>query len=353
MGTGRIEKRYLLAALLILVCAIVLTLALGRERAARDANVKADAAGRMAACMERIRAYKAARNLPLAAEDVHETKLINNYFTEITTTVGDIGAKRTVSDPDMAAVMVELLTEAGVRAGDTVAAGFSGSFPGMNLATICACEAIGARLIYISSVGASMYGANQVALTFPDMAYLLAADGMIETYPAAFSMGGDGDCGQEMEPTTAEEVRQRIRAYGIPFLAEPDLGKNLALRRAIYEKRGPVACYVGVGGNVTNSGKNGSGLASGIVPPTGSVRLNADSGLLDTYHAEGVPVINIINIKELAAEYGFAFDPEGAQTIGDIGVYRETAYPLWTALAGISLALGVLLYPRLRKGRAA
>ena len=33
--------------------------------------------------------------------------------------------------PDMAALCVRMLYEAGVRPGDTVGAGFSGSFPGM------------------------------------------------------------------------------------------------------------------------------------------------------------------------------------------------------------------------------
>ncbi len=37
--------------------------------------------------------------------------------------------------------------------GDTVGAGFSGSFPAMDLAVIAACQVMGVELIYISSVG--------------------------------------------------------------------------------------------------------------------------------------------------------------------------------------------------------
>ena len=145
--------------------------------------------------------------IPLSELDYHQTGMIGESYTGITTTLGAIEAKRTTAWPEMGALCVRLLHEAGVRSGDTVGAGFSGSFPAMDLAVIAACQVMGVELIYISSVGASTYGANHPALTFPEMAHRLGEDGLLETDSAAVTLGGGGDVGGGMDPACAEEIR--------------------------------------------------------------------------------------------------------------------------------------------------
>ena len=139
------------------------------------------AARQLEACFAAVRGYKEALGVPLSEDDLHHTGMIGLPYTGITTTVGALEAKRTAAWPDMAALCVRMLHEAGVRPGDTVGAGFSGSFPGLNLAVVTACESMGVELICISSVGASTYGANNPELTFPEMLHRLAQDGLIRT----------------------------------------------------------------------------------------------------------------------------------------------------------------------------
>lgn len=54
--------------------------------------------------------------------------MIGDEYTPITTSLGSEEAKRTTANPDMAALLVQMLTEAGVKSGDTIGAGLFG-FP--------------------------------------------------------------------------------------------------------------------------------------------------------------------------------------------------------------------------------
>ena len=175
------RERKLLA--LLLACALLawgtaaLAAGQGRRTETGYAAVQLAAADLLEDCFRQVRTYKEELGIPLSELDYHQTGMIGESYTGITTTLGAIEAKRTTAWPEMGALCVRLLHEAGVRSGDTVGAGFSGSFPAMDLAVIAACQVMGVELIYISSVGASTYGANHPALTFPEMAHRLVEDG--------------------------------------------------------------------------------------------------------------------------------------------------------------------------------
>ena len=122
----KVTRLSLLLASLVLVLACALTVKSARRVPAEDYAVRVDAAEQLEACMERVKAYKAELGIPLSDEDRHETGMLGEDYTPITTTIGAPDAKRTTANPDMAALCVQLLEEAGVKAGDTVGAGFSG-----------------------------------------------------------------------------------------------------------------------------------------------------------------------------------------------------------------------------------
>ncbi len=336
----KVTRLSLLLATLVLALSAALTCGGVRRVRAEDYALKMAAAEHLAQCMERVRQYKEELGIPLSAEDRHATGLLGEDYTPITTTIGAPDAKRTTADPNMAALAVQLLKEAGIKSGDTVGAGFSGSFPAMDLAVLCACEAMEVRIVYIASVGASTYGANQVELTFPDMVWRLVQDGCLTQAPAAFSLGGDFDCGEEMFPEERSLVRARVEGYDVPFLYERDYEKNLALRRSIYRE---IDCYIGVGGNITTTGLDGDRMSYGVTR-AGEVRtLSGKSGLLERYNASGLPVIYLLNIKGLTAEYGLPYDPQELPPLGTTAVYYEEEYPLHIAAAG-TLAAGVILW---------
>ncbi len=346
IGTG-----YLLAAALTLLVSLCTGMLLSAPAPAADRDVKLDAAARMRSCMDRVKEYKEELGLGISADDLRETGMIGEPYTFITTTSGALEAKRTTADPDMAALLVQMLREAGVRSGDTVGAGFSGSFPALNLAVLSACAAMDVRVVCIASVGASTYGANQPELTFPDMALRLAADGLIPAAPDAFSMGGWRDCGLDMDETLAAEIRARLERSGVPMLYEEDYSENIRARMRLYEEKGPISCFIGVGGNLTTIGQGEDTVPYGLVKPYTIRSVNEGSGLMEIYNASGLPVLHLLNIKRLVADYGLPYDPERPTVPGESAIYFTRRFPPAAAVLGLAAAGAILALGRARRKR--
>lgn len=300
--------------------------------------------------MQAVKQEKQQRGIALSALDLRATGMLGEEYNGITTTLGALEAKRTTADPNMAALVVRMFTDAGLSAGDRVGAGFSGSFPALNLAVIAACDAMELKLTYISSVGASTYGANNPQLTFPEMAHLLYGRGLISTDSALVTLGGDYDTGHGMDETLVRQVEQRLQKAGLNLMKEPDYGANLKARREIYQGAG-IDCFVAVGGNTTSLGQGetaviGQGLLENWLP---TQRIDEKSGLVQWYQAQGLPVINLLNIKQVVADYGLPFDPMTTTPAGEGAVFYTAAYPRMPAIAALSgtlLLLGGLWWLR-------
>lgn len=346
----KLPRTSIAAAAAVLLLAVALTFSGVKRAPAPDYEQKLAAAELMRACMDRIRSYKEEAGLTLAEEDIHGTWLIGAPYTMVTTTIGALEAKRTTANPDMAALAVQLLREAGVKPGDRVGAAFSGSFPGLNLAVLSACQVMEVDLAYICSAGSSTYGANQPELTFPEMAHRLVEDGLLSQDGIAVSMGGDFDCGMEMYPDLRDEILTRLKNLGPPLIWEEDYQTNLTLRRTYYEEGGPIRCFIGVGGSVTTLGLVEDQLDCGVTQPYTIQTVTKNSGLMEIYNAEGLPVIHLLNVKRLAADYGLAFDPQQLPPPGESAVYFTAQYPWHWAAGGLAAAVGLLL-PGRRRGR--
>ncbi len=333
------------AALVLLALSVFLT----HQSAASSQNeyyeIQVEAARRLEGYFAAVRSYKEELNIPLSEDDIHKTGMIGLPYTGITTTSGALEAKRTAAWPDMAALCVRMLYEAGVHPGDTVGAGFSGSFPGMNLAVVAACESMNVELVCISSVGASTYGANDPELTFPEMMYRLNQDGLIYTQSAAVTLGGYHDVGADMDEELAVQIKRRLTDLGLNLVEEADFQANLALREALYLQEGPIDCFVAVGGNLTSLGQGEAGvsLGQGVLRPERAVRIDESSGLVQRYLARGIPVINLLNIKKIMADYNMPYDPAQWPPIGQSAVYSDIRYERGWILLGLGGTTALLL----------
>ena len=327
-----------------LILGIAFTLAGARTARSDNYGLKVEAARLAGEWMEAVKEMKLQAGLEMSEEDLHGTGLMGARYTFITTTLGNPAAKRTTCNPDMAALAVELLDRAGVQPGDTVGAGFSGSFPGMNLAVLAACQTMDVKCVYIASVGASTYGANQPELTFPEMACRLYQDGFLERGPALVTPGGDFDCGEEMDPELRDQVLAQIESYGVTVMREPDYQTNLAARMELYDSEGPIRCFVGVGGSIATLGLDDEEVPCGLLPAGQTRSVSEKSGLLRRYNAQGLPVIHLLDIKELVADYGMTFDPERLTPPGESGIYYETVYPKWGAVLCLAGAAATIWF---------
>lgn len=231
--------------------------------------------------------------------------LIGVEYSDITTSLGDLVAKQTSLNPAFAGLVVRWLKEAEVHAGDRIAVTFSGSFPALDLAVLCAIETLRLDAQVISSVGASMYGANIYGFTWLDMEKRLADAGIIHTRSRWASLGGIADTHGGLFETGIAEGEAAISRTGTPYLREgtPATVERDALRRMeLYFEAGPPRAYVNVGGNVTAIGwiNEAHVLEGGLqrrIPPTDAPK----RGLLHRMSEKGVPVIHMLNIERLAA----------------------------------------------------
>jgi poly-gamma-glutamate system protein len=237
--------------------------------------------------------------------------LIGPELSELTTTLGDRAAKQTTLNPAFASLIVRLLSDAGVRKGDAIAVGCSGSFPGLLIAVLSASAAMELEPGIILSLGASSFGASDPDFTILDMHMLLHEKGLTQHLPLAVSPGGDLDIGREMEPETVSRLVESVPQYGIPLIFEGNLVRNRAIRDSIYFSGSDdgITAFINSGGGYANMGTSSLSLLlkPGIVrkakmPPPES------RGVIHDMLERRVPVIHLLYIKGIATRYRIPWD---------------------------------------------
>ncbi|MBR4120364.1 MAG: poly-gamma-glutamate system protein [Spirochaetales bacterium] len=297
-------------------------------------------------------------NIGIEPEDLNRTGLIGPAYSHLMTTMGDIAAKRTSLDPNFAAVLVKYFVNAGLKQGDTVAIGSSGSFPALAIASICACNALGLNAEVIVSIGASTYGATRVELSLPKMLSLLKDCGLIDFDLLAVSPGSESDHGVgTMEGLLFDNTRDTVMEIaiqsGAPVIDEPFLAESIKKRMELYGT--DVKLFVNVGGAGANIGssmeylnvKPGLSMKLDVVPESET------RGVLYEFASMGIPVVNLLNIKQIASDEGLAVDSVPLPDVGEGGVYYETAYNKILIIVSLLIiiayaATGVLFFGRRR-----
>ena len=245
--------------------------------------------------------------------DPNATGLIGLETSPLTTSLGDLEAKRTSANPIFAALLVHLFRQAGVERGDAVAVGASGSFPSLAIATLAAAEAVQVRLVLIGSLGASQWGANDPEFSWLDIQDCLLSSGFMKEKPAALSLGGEEDTGLDLDPGLRDSLVRRIRERGIVLIEEPGLERNVQERIHLYEKNAAgkkIKAFVNIGGNWANIGTDSEIL--NVKPGLTSIRRFPEaprSGMVFEMAKLGAPVIHLLNIRGLCERYGLPWDP--------------------------------------------
>ena len=286
-----------------------------------------------------------AEGIAIEAGDINRTGLIGPEWTPLTTSQGILEAKRTSLDPNFAALLVRYFKEAGLEAGDHVAVGASGSFPGLLIATLCAATELGLQTDVIASYGASLHGATRPEMNVCRIIRILKEEGLVDHTLLAVSPGGDNDYGQSLLfPDSREAIAALAAEEGVEFIDYNDLEKSIQRRLELFGE--DVDCFVNVGGASANSGTSAYTLdfPNGLVLDPPRIPTTPDRGLMYEYAARGVPVINMLNVRGMAADNGLPYDPVPLPAPGEGGVYYETAYQRWIApvtVAAIALTLAL------------
>lgn len=279
--------------------------------------------------------------------DPWRTGLIGVEWSAVTTTLGDLEAKRASCDPRWAVQLYRWFHEAGLEPGDRVAILSSASFPGFLLSALAAAEEMSLSVLLVPSLAASTWGANMPELLLPDMLALLRRHGFLRTFPAFCTLGGGGEVGDGLSPEGRDLLLAAARRGGIPLLSEDGL---LVMTR---EKTERVLAFaprlvVQIGGSHANLGSDpvvttlpgglhfphsASGNGSGHISPYGN-------GVLGQLAEAGIPVIHLLNVRDLARRNGIPFD-ETPERKGPGARGRLAA-----AVGLVVFALGLALFSR-------
>lgn len=358
MNGGRIS----FAATTLLVClAFIMSIAVAYTRVSAKEDISpaydtmVEAASIADKAMQEIKREKIARGIPVNENDILETGMLGEYYTSITTTRGDLEAKRTSVNANWAAVVVGMFRRANLRAGDGAVAVFSGSFPALNICVMAAAQAYGLNMCVMASIGSSYYGANNEDFTFFDMAEHLYAKGIFNRRIDFVSLGGASDVGNDFyDENVKQRIIERIETSGVSFIYENDYEKNIDLRiNHISDKVPDIGFVINVGGSIVGlgTGLNAFTDTGYVQPKFGNIsqtqlwgKRDGEWGLLQYYLSQGIPVASLLNIKKLALTYGIPYDPAEKPVVGEGDMYYEIKYsPVVPAITlAVSLGIGIV-----------
>ncbi|MGB8332003.1 MAG: poly-gamma-glutamate system protein [Polyangiales bacterium] len=309
------------------------------------------------------------KGIPLRPKtDPSGSRIIGEVLSPITSGSGSLVSKQTSANPNFAAVVVQWLKDLGIKSGDVVAVGLSGSFPAMNVAVYAALDELGVEPIIISSTAASQWGANDPNFTWLDMEAQLRKSDVFPFKSVAASLGGVGDDAIGLTKQGRRLLERAIERNRIPALTEiepqeqPSDGaeENAEERTPVlglidqdrvrermhvyYEAAGdrPIKAYINVGGGTvsvgTKVGKNKFVPGINSRPPKGMKDL--PPSVIGAFLETGVPGIHVTRIIDIAEEFGLEIAPHVMPEVGSGDVFQKRQPNRW--LAGIVLSLILL-----------
>ncbi|MDO9257480.1 MAG: poly-gamma-glutamate system protein [Bacteroidales bacterium] len=272
---------------------------------------------------EIIKQQKEIRNIHSdAVSNVPNNYMLGDDYTTTTTTLGTLNAKEISTNPEFAALMVRLIRDAGIKEGDKVGVILSGSFPSLSISTLAALQTLKLDAVITSSLGASSYGANQEGASWLDMETWIIENGGLTYHSSMVSKGAENDFGLGLSDEgniLLEKTAQRNKRT---------LYSPLSLSQAISDRvnlftSNKITLLINIGGNQAAMGR----CTHSVSIPNGfneNIPLCDDKerGVIQEMNAVGIPFINLLNIKELAAGYNMDITP-GIQYSASPNLFTE------------------------------
>ncbi|MCX7836134.1 MAG: poly-gamma-glutamate system protein [bacterium] len=277
--------------------------------------------------------------------DPNATALIGRQDSPITTESGNIEWALTSLNPNMAAAVVSYLMEANLKKGDVVAVSLTGSLPGLNLATLCAIEALQLKPIIITAVGSAQWGANDPDFTWLDMERILYEKRIIHHRSVVATIGGGGDYGRGLSDKGRIRIRDAIARNGVELFESLSLDSSIAYRMRIYEMygKGKPKLFLTVGGGAAALGhpENAQLIPTGYSPVLPS-RNYPNRGVLHEYADQGIPFIHLYDAIQIAIVHHLPKSPVPLPAPGSGGVYSTERYDI--RVTAVALAIFLLFF---------
>lgn len=279
--------------------------------------------------------------------DPNETALIGQEITLITTDRGNIEAKLTTTNPNFAAVIVEMLKEAELERNDVVAVSFTGSLPGLNISVLAALQTLNLQPIIISSVGSSNWGANDPYFTWLDMEKKLYDSGIFKHKSVVASIGGGLDIGRGLSPKGRELILEAITRNGLELINEEYLENSVKKRLDFYNKQRtekPIKAFINVGGGIASLGAtvNGYIIENGLIKSL-PMKNFPQRGTLIYMAQMNIPIIHLLNINSLAENYQLPISPIPLPEPGEGEIFVQRQYSLLLTISVTIFLIGIII----------
>lgn len=274
--------------------------------------------------------------------------MLGEKDSPITTDEGRIEDKITSLNPNFAAAAVDMLTQTGVQAGDTIAVLLTGSLPGANLAVFSAINALKLNPVVITSVGSSWWGANSPEFTWLDMEKILENEGIFRYRSIAASIGGaDDHGGLRLSDQGRELIINAIDRNEVTLIHQGSLSQNIQARLELFKRVTQLSSFktvVNVGGGTAAIGhrRNAQLISTGVhrqlpvmnYPNLGSIHYLAEAG---------VPVVMIGKVQEVAHKYDLPIAQLTLPQAGKGRVFEIQRYNFVIASFALFLMLMILV----------
>jgi len=261
-------------------------------------------------CFDQIKVQKMALGLYNSATDVYANGwMLGDDFTEITTTLGSLEAKRISLNQKFAGLVVTWLHVAGISEGDTIGLIISGSFPALAISTLAAAQTMHVKVVLFSSLGASTFGANQSLATWADMEAWLNTAGLLDCKSAIVTLGAENDNGDGLTDEGVKALREAARRNGLDSYLPTNIDESIKTKTGYLLSRN-IKLLINIGGNQAALGycAHATNYPNGLVTSPITCE-HAERGIIARLSEKHIPFINFLNIKELAVRYGLDVDP--------------------------------------------
>ena len=228
--------------------------------------------------------------------DYRMSGLVGVEWSEITTTLGPLAAKQASTDPMWAAHILRWFDKANLVSGDRVMIMASGSFPGFLVSALAASEIRGLQVELTVSLGSSTWGANRMEAPWPLLELCLRQAGCLKTQSSYYTPGGYGETGENYSADAMAVLKEASAAAGVPFLRLKDLNEVILMKTEEIRKFSPKLLVL-IGGAASIGGGSDDILPTGLITPDTH---GVGQGVAKAALAEGIPVLYLLNVKELS-----------------------------------------------------
>jgi poly-gamma-glutamate system protein len=277
--------------------------------------------------------------------------MLGDEFTEMTTTLGSLRAKATAANPAFAALMVRLLTDAGIDSTSIVGVIQSASFPSLAIATLAALQTLGCEAVMISSLGSSMYGANQPSATWLDMEGWLRNRAGLRYSSSLVTRGAENDRGEGLLDGGPEAMELAAEHNGYELVMPPDLRASIKQKVSLLHER-QIDLLVNIGGAQPGLGScvHAVGIPNGYHERYRPCSC-PDRGVIARLAERNVPFIHLLNVRDLAVRYGIDLEGASYGNGSDQIFVTRRARPAVVSTSLAIVALSMAVFGRFNHGR--